>query len=225
MRRGRRSAWLATGAVAVGLALVIGVSFAVRATVSRREAMMRTAADAAGVALRAARAEDAMRWAPEELATAEQASREALTRQRIEQVRAWPVPDAASVVDAWSAAQRAARAATESARARHAAGANSATEQIDRAREAVAAGETVASTIYLGPDRRLLATAHTALDQSRAYQRAGDSHCRLGAGQGRGVTGRAGAGPRGPARGALRRRRHAGAVAALEERHHRLVET
>jgi hypothetical protein len=174
MRRGKRGAWLAAGATVLVIALAIGIWFVVRATVSRREALMRTAADAAGVALRDARAEDAMHWAPGELATAEQATREALTRQRVQQVRAWPIPDAASVVDAWSVAARAARAAAQAARTRHAAEASSATEEIARARDAVNAAEQVASTIYLGPDRRLLATAHTALDQSRAYQRGGD---------------------------------------------------
>ncbi|RPJ76018.1 MAG: hypothetical protein EHM24_03125 [Acidobacteria bacterium] len=162
------------GTAAIGVALLAGASLAVHTTASRRHAMMQTAADAAGAALRAARAEDAMRWAPGELAAAERASREALTRQRVEQVRAWPIPDAAPVVDAWSAAERAARSATVSARSRHAAGADSATDQIDKARQAVAASETVAATIYLGPERRLLARARTVLDEARAYQRAGE---------------------------------------------------
>ena len=92
------------------------------------------------------------------------ASRDALTRQRVEQVRAWPIPDAASVVEPpGPSAERAARAAAEPARSRHAAGATSATDEIDRARQAVSDSETVAATIYLGPDRRLLADgAHRA---------------------------------------------------------------
>ena len=184
---------------------------------------MRVAADAANAALGAARAEDAMRWAPDELATAEKASRDALTRQRVEQVRAWPIPDAASVVEAWSAAERAARAAAAAARSRHAAGASSATDEIDRARRAVADIETVAATIYLGPDRRLLAAARTVLDEARAYQRAGDLVDRAGAGPGGLVAGRPGRRPGRRARGALRRRRHEGALAALEGRDRRLV--
>ena len=127
-----------------------------------------------GAALRAARAEDAMRWAPGELAAAERASRDALTRQRVEQVRAWPIPDAATVVGAWSAAERAAQAAAALARSRHAAGAGSAAEQIDKARQAVSASETAAAMIHLGPERHLLARARTVLDEARAYQRAGD---------------------------------------------------
>jgi murein L,D-transpeptidase YafK len=38
----------------------------------------------------------------------------------------------------------------------------------------VADSETLAATIYLGPDHRLLATARAVLDEARAYQRAGD---------------------------------------------------
>jgi hypothetical protein len=174
MQRGDRRAWRWVAAAALGVALLVGASLAVGATAAHRQALMQTAADAARAALNAARAEDAMRWAPGELMVAERASRDALTRQRVEQVRAWPIPDAAPVVDAWSAAQRAARTAAELARSRHAAGAGSATEQIDKARQAVSATETVAATIYLGPERRLLATARTVLDEARAYQRAGD---------------------------------------------------
>jgi hypothetical protein len=136
--------------------------------------MMQVAADAAGAAIRAARDAGAMRWAPDELAAAERASRDALTRQRVEQVRLWPIPDAAPVVDAWSAAARSARSATELARSRHAVGANSATEQIEKARQAVSDSEAAAAMIYLGSERRLLAAARTVLDEARAYQRAGD---------------------------------------------------
>ncbi len=174
MRRGKRHVWIAATAAAMCLAFAVGAVFAVRAIVSGREARMRVAADAANAALGAARSGDAMRWAPDELATAEKASRDALTRQRVEQVRAWPIPDAESVVAAWSAAERAARLAAAAARSRHAVGASSATDEIDRAHRAVADVETVAATIYLGPDRRLLAAARTVLDQAHVYQRAGD---------------------------------------------------
>ncbi len=174
MRRGKRHVWIAAAAGVLCLASAAGVTVVVRATRSRREATMRVAAESANAALRAARAEDAMRWAPGELATAEKASLEALTRQRVEQVRAWPIPDAVSVVEAWSAAERAARAAATAAASRHAAGASSASDEIDRARQSVAEIETLAATIYLGPDHRLLATARTVLDQARAYRRDGD---------------------------------------------------
>jgi hypothetical protein len=174
MRRGDRHVWRRVGAAVLGVALLVGATLAVYGTASRRQATMQMAADVAGAALRVAREANAMRWAPGELAVAERASRDALTRQRVEQVRVWPIPDAAPVVDAWSAAERAARSATEVARSRHAAGASTATEQIDRARQAVSASESMATKIYLGPDRRLLATARTVLDEARAYQRAGD---------------------------------------------------
>jgi murein L,D-transpeptidase YafK len=174
MRRVERRVWTALGAAVGMAALAAGLSLALRDLALRREAIMRAAASAAGGALRDARGEDAMHWAPGELATAERAAREALTRQRVEEVRAWPIPDAAPVVDAWSAAERAARAALGAARDRRAASATSATEQIELARQAIAGAETLAETIFLGRDRRLLATARTSLDQARAYQRAGD---------------------------------------------------
>jgi hypothetical protein len=160
--------------VAVGVVCLAGAALAVRGVALRRGAMMQMAAAAAGSAVGAARAANAMHWAPDELAVAERASREALTRQRVEQVRVWPIPDAAPVVAAWSAAEASARAAERSARDRRAAGANSAGEQIDKASQAVAAAETAAATIYLGPDRQLLATSRTVLDEARAYQHAGD---------------------------------------------------
>jgi hypothetical protein len=174
MRRGDPRVWRTAAAAAVAVTLLAGASLGIRGVASRRQMMMQMAADAAGAAVRSARAADAMRWAPTELAAAEQASRNALTRQRVEQVRAWPIPDAASVVEAWAAAERAARSATEVARSRHAAGSNSATEQIDKARVALTASETAAATVYLGPERRLLAAARTVLDEAKAYQRAGD---------------------------------------------------
>jgi murein L,D-transpeptidase YafK len=173
MRRGDRHIWRWVGAAAFGVILLVG-ALAAHAVASRREARMQLAADAAGAAIRAARDANAMRWAPDELAAAERASRDALTRQRVEQVRTWPIPDADPVVDAWAAAARAARSATELARRRHAAGANSATEQIDGARQALSDSEAAAAMIYLGSERRLLAAARTVLDEARAYQRAGD---------------------------------------------------
>jgi hypothetical protein len=174
MRRGDRLVWRRAAVAAVGVALLAVASLALRAESSRRQVAMQAAADAAQATLNSARVEDAMRWAPEELAAAERASRDALTRQRVEQVRTWPIPDAASVIDAWSAAGRAARRATELARSRRAAGANSAAEQIEKALQAISASETVAAMIHLGPERRLLATARTVLGEARSYQRAGD---------------------------------------------------
>jgi lipoprotein-anchoring transpeptidase ErfK/SrfK len=135
---------------------------------------MQSAADAAGTAVRAARAEDAMRWAPDELGAAERASRDALTRQRVEQEGAWLVPDAGPVVEAWTAAERAARRAADVARTRHAESANSASGQIEGARHAVSDAEAAAAKIHLGADRRLLAGARSVLSEALAYQRGGD---------------------------------------------------
>jgi L,D-peptidoglycan transpeptidase YkuD (ErfK/YbiS/YcfS/YnhG family) len=165
--------WRRLAVTVVGVLLLGGAYLAVRTVASRRETVMQTAADAARAAVRSARAEDAMRWAPDELAAAELASRDALTSQRVEQVRAWPIPDAAPVVDAWFAAERAAHAAATSARSRRTEAARSASTQIEEARAALSASELVAATIHLGPGRWLLATARTVLDEARAYQRAG----------------------------------------------------
>jgi lipoprotein-anchoring transpeptidase ErfK/SrfK len=174
MRRGDRLGWRRAAAAVAGVALLAVASTAVRWGSARRQATNQAAADAAGAAVRAARAEDAMRWAPGELATAERASRDALTRQRVEQERAWLLPDAGPVAAAWSSAERAARQAADVARRRHAEGSSSAAGQIEQARQAVAASETVAAMIHLGPDRLLLARARAVLNEALSYQRAGD---------------------------------------------------
>jgi lipoprotein-anchoring transpeptidase ErfK/SrfK len=174
MRPGGRLAWRRAGAVAIGVLLLVGAWLAVRAVSSHRQALMQTAADSAGAAVRAARAENAMRWAPDELGAAERASRDALMRQRVEQESAWLVPDAAPVVDAWGAAERLARRTAEVARSRHADSANSASGRIDEARQAVSDAEAVAAKIHLGADRRLLADARSVLSEALSYQRGGD---------------------------------------------------
>lgn len=174
MLRGDRLRWRLAAAAVIGVALLSGAVVTVRWVASRRQALMQSAADAAGTAVRAARAEDAMRWAPDELGEAERASRDALARQRVGQEEAWLVPDAGPVVEAWAAAERAARRAADVARTRHAVTANSASGQIEEARQAVSGAEAVAAKIYLGADRRLLAGARGALSEALAYQRGGD---------------------------------------------------
>ncbi|MCX6545956.1 MAG: L,D-transpeptidase family protein [Acidobacteria bacterium] len=159
--------------VVVGVLLLGGAWLAPRTVASRRTAAMQTAAGAAQAAVQAARADDALHWAPDELKAAERALRDALTRHRVEQVRIWPIPDSSSVIDAWSAAERAARTAAALARSRRADATRSATAQIDKAQADVAAGERTAATIHLGPNRWMLAAAKIVLDQARAYQRAG----------------------------------------------------
>ncbi len=174
MFRGDRLAWRKAAAAVIGVTLLTGAVLTVRWVAAQRHTLMQSAADAAGTAVRAARAEDAMRWAPDELGAAERASRDALTRQRVEQEGAWLVPNAGPVVESWAAAERAARRAAEVARTRHAESANSAEGQIEAARQAVSDAEAVAARIYLGADRRLLARSRSALSESLAYQRGGD---------------------------------------------------
>ena len=176
MLRGDRLGWRKAAAAVIGVALLSGAVLTVRWVASRRQALMQSAAQAASAAIRAARAENAMRWAADELAAAERASRDALVRQRVEQEGAWLVPDAGPVVDAWTAAERAARRAADVARTRHAESASSASGQIEEARQAVSDAEAVAAKIHLGADRRLLAGARSVLSEALAYQRGGDLH-------------------------------------------------
>jgi lipoprotein-anchoring transpeptidase ErfK/SrfK len=174
MLRGDRLRWRKAAVAVIGVAVLSGALLTVRWVASRRQALMQSAADAAGNAVRAARAEDAMRWAPDELGAAERASREALTRQRVEQERALLIPDAGPVVEAWAVAERAARRAADAARTRHAESARFASGQIDEARRAVSDAEAAAARIHLGADRRLLAIARGTLNEATAYQRGGD---------------------------------------------------
>ncbi len=173
MRRLDRQGQRRLAVAVVGVLLLGGIWLAVRAVASGRETVMQLAADAARAAVQAARAEDAMHWAPDELTAAERASHDALAKQRVQQVRAWPIPDAAPVVDAWSAAERAAQTAAASARSRRADATRSATVQIEQAQAAVSAGEAIAATVHLGSGQQLLASARIVLDEARADQRAG----------------------------------------------------
>ena len=70
---------------------------------------MRAAAAGATTAIKGARAADAMTWAPDELLAAERRQRDALTTQRLEEARLWPIPDAPRVVAAYADVERAAR--------------------------------------------------------------------------------------------------------------------
>jgi hypothetical protein len=134
-----------------------------------------TAADAARTAIREARAADAAIWAPNELQDAERASREALTAQRIEEVRIWPIPAVDPVVAGYGAAERAARAALAVAQERRAMASAAAASQIEAANTLVSASEALASKLRVGKERRgLLAAARLAVEEARVYQRAGD---------------------------------------------------
>jgi len=136
---------------------------------------MAAAAESARVSVAGARAAGAATWAPLELQSAEQASRDALTAQRVEQTRLWPIPAAARVVDAYAAAEKAARTAEAAAEERQARAAANATAQIEAAHRLVSASEALAAKLRVGKERRnILAAARLALDEARAYQRAGD---------------------------------------------------
>jgi len=167
-----RSRWYALAAGIALLAIAYGI---VSVIGSHRETAIRTASDAASVAVREARTAEAMTWAPDELTVAERASRDALTAQRIEETGFWPVPDAARVVRAYAGAERAAREALTLARTRRAEAEGGATSQIEEAGAAVSSSETLALTIHVGAERRrLLAQARSALEEARAYQRERD---------------------------------------------------
>ena len=157
------------------VALLAAVAVLLSSTASRRRAAIETAARAATAAVREARAADATTWAPGELDSAENALRAALSAQRVQETRLWPVPDAARVGAAYADAERAARQAVALARDRHAVAVRTTASMIEKAAGAVAATAGLASSIRLDRDRRsLLARADLALAEARVYQREGD---------------------------------------------------
>ncbi len=136
---------------------------------------MAVAADTARLALLDARQADASTWAPNELQDAERSSREALTARRIQEVRLWPIPAPAGVVDAFAAVERAARTAKAAAQDRRVRASAMATTQIQTAETLVSLSEALAARLRVGKERRsLLAAARLAVDEARVYQRAGD---------------------------------------------------
>ena len=154
------------------LALVAGT---VHTIAARRNQSMAQAAGAARSAVEAARSRGAAIWAPGELQAAERATRDALTAQRIQQTRVWPIPDADIVVAGYAEAERAARSAGTAAEERQSKAAAAATAQIDVAHRLVSASEALAAKLRIGKERRsLLAAARLAIEEARVYQRAGD---------------------------------------------------
>lgn len=136
---------------------------------------MAAAAESARAALAEARSAGAATWAPIELQNAEQASRDGLTAQRVEQTRLWPIPDAVRVVAAYRTAENAARTSESVANERRSRAAANAAVQIESAYRLVTASETLAEKLRVGKERRgLLAAARLAVEEARAYQRAGD---------------------------------------------------
>jgi hypothetical protein len=169
--RARRRVALAVAAVA----LVAAIAGAIHTHASRREALMAAAAESARAAVADARAAGAAVWAPIELQDAEQASREALTAQRVEQTRLWPFPDADRVVERFGKAENGARTAKAVADERRSRAEASANTRVETAHRLVSASEALAAKLRVGKERRsMLAAARLAVEEARAYQRAGD---------------------------------------------------
>jgi lipoprotein-anchoring transpeptidase ErfK/SrfK len=161
--------------VALGVIALAGAYAIAHAVGSRRTAAMRAAEEAARTAVAAARAGGGSTWAPERLLAAERAWRDALADQRAAEARVWPVPDAAPVVEAFGAAERAAHEALALARERRSAASDAAASLIAAADAAVAASEVLAAKVHLGFERRLLvAQARAAVTEARVYAREGD---------------------------------------------------
>lgn len=157
---------LALGAVASAAVSVVG---------SRRSADIRTAAAAGRSVVAEARAAGAMTWAAEELRTAETTFNKALADQRIQETRVWPLPDSASVIALYNQAERHAADASRLAAERRSSAEAASTALVADARAAVEASDTLARTIHLGTERRvLLARAHSALVEAAVYGREGD---------------------------------------------------
>ena len=171
-RRGARRR-VAFGVAAI--ALVAAVAWAVHSIALRRETVMTAAADSARAAIADARGAGAVTWAPVELQTAEQLSRDALTAHRVEQTRLWPIPASARVADAYGAAERAATTAKSVAGDLQSKASAAAAAQIETAHRLVSASESLAAKLRVGKERRhLLAEARLAVEAARVYQRAGD---------------------------------------------------
>jgi lipoprotein-anchoring transpeptidase ErfK/SrfK len=164
------------GVAAAGAAVLLVAAFvALSAVRSKRDAAMRTAAGAASAALAEARANDARTWAPGELLAAEGALRDARLSQRVEEVRLWPIPDAARVAAGYEEAERAARQTQALSRDRRAVAVSATQTTLGEAAGAVSESAGLASTIHLEPARRvLLAKAQSALVEARVYEREGD---------------------------------------------------
>jgi lipoprotein-anchoring transpeptidase ErfK/SrfK len=165
--------WPLTASAAV--LLLVAASIILIRIGSRREAAMQAAADAATAAVQTARAADAAAWAPDELLTAEGALRTALSAQRVEADRLWPIPDSSRVVAACAEAERAGHQAEALAHDRRATAMSAAASAIENAAEAVSASANLASIIHFEAlDRSLLSKAQSTLTEARVYAREGD---------------------------------------------------
>ena len=171
----RRRSWRRVAIGAAAAVLLAATAGVIHSIGSRREARMATAAEAARTAVAEARAVGAATWAPQELQNAEQLARDALTAQRIEVTRLWPIPAADRVVALYGAAARSANASKVVASELRRKAADAAASQIEAAHRLVSASEALAGRLRVGKERRsLLAQARLAVEAARVYQRAGD---------------------------------------------------
>jgi lipoprotein-anchoring transpeptidase ErfK/SrfK len=171
----RRRLWRRVAIGAAAAVLLAATAGVIHTVGSRREARMATAAEAARAAVAEARAAGAATWAPQELQNAEQLTRDALTAQRVELTRLWPIPAADRVIALYGAAARAASASKAVASELQLKAADAAASQIEAAHRLVSASETLAGKLRVGKERRsLLAQARLAVEAARVYQRAGD---------------------------------------------------
>jgi lipoprotein-anchoring transpeptidase ErfK/SrfK len=171
-RRARRWQFFAAACAVV---VFIGAGIWLRATGTRGAAAMKMSAGAATSVIRQARAADAMTWARDELLAAEEAARRALTAQRIEETRFWPIPDADRVRAAYGEAERLARQALALAGERRATAVEATAAAIAQAVDDVAASAGPSAAVRLDAARRsLLAQARLKLGEARVFEREGD---------------------------------------------------
>ena len=171
----RRRAWRRAAFGVAAILVVAAIAGVIHSIASRREALMAASAESARLAVTGARAAGAAVWAPIELQDAEDASREALTAQRVQQTRLWPIPDAALVVERFGETEKAARTAKAVAEERRSRAKASANDRIDAAHRLVSTSEALAAKLRVGKERRgLLAAARLAVEEARVYERAGD---------------------------------------------------
>jgi hypothetical protein len=171
----RRRAWRRAAFGVAALVVVAAAAGVIHSIASRREALMAASAESSRLAVAGARAAGAAVWAPIELQDAEEASLEALTAQRIQQTRLWPIPDAALVVARFGEAETGARKAKAVAEERRSRAEASAKARIEVAHRLVSTSEALVAKLRVGKERRgLLAAARLAVEEARVYQRAGD---------------------------------------------------
>jgi lipoprotein-anchoring transpeptidase ErfK/SrfK len=165
-----RAALIVLGVVACASAVVAAYHVG-----SRRDVAMMRAADTARRAVADARTSDAQTWAPQDLSAAERELAAALTAQRLEETRRWPIPDSERVIALYASVEQRARRAETLTRQRSAETSAATAALIEEARAAVESSDTLAESIHLASSRRvLLAMAHTALTESSVYVDHGD---------------------------------------------------